>query len=201
LSAGLAGLLISIPNLTGSLLRIPFSAMCNRDGGRLAFLILLITAAVGLAGIWGLLAFVPDRLGKLFPLLLVFGALGGAGIATFSVGISQTSFWYPQKTQGSALAAYAGIGNIAPGLFALLLGMLIPVIDLAYSYLAWLVFLLLGIAARDLPIGTAYAVWTGIGAACTFLIGVFVFHDAASLVRVLSFLLIVTGVIGLRLTV
>ena len=147
LSAGLAGVLISIPNLTGSLLRIPFSAMCNRDGGRLAFLILLITAAVGLAGIWGLLAFVPDRLGKLFPLLLVFGALGGAGIATFSVGISQTSFWYPQKTQGSALAAYAGIGNIAPGLFALLLGMLIPVIDLAYSYLAWLVFLLLGIAA------------------------------------------------------
>ncbi len=61
--------------------------------------------------------------------------------------------------------------------------------------------LFLWLAQREIPIGTAYAVWTGIGAACTFLIGVFVFHDAASLVRVLSFLLIVTGVIGLRLTV
>lgn len=147
LSAGLAGLLISIPNLTGSLLRIPFSALCNRDGGRLAFLILLITAAIGLAGIWGLLALAPDRLGERFPLLLVFGALGGAGIATFSVGISQTSFWYPQKKQGAALATYAGLGNLAPGLFVLLLSLALPALGLATSYLAWLVFLLVGIAA------------------------------------------------------
>lgn len=147
LSAGLAGLLISIPNLTGSLLRIPFSAMVNRDGGRIPFLILLGSAAVGVAGIWAILAFAPDRLGEFFPLLLVFGALGGAGIATFSVGISQTSFWYPQRAQGSALAAYAGIGNIAPGLFALLLSLLIPVIGLSGSYLAWLIFLLVGVAA------------------------------------------------------
>lgn len=147
LSAGLAGLLISIPNLTGSLLRIPFSAMVNRDGGRIPFLILLGSAAVGVAGIWALLAFAPDRLGEFFPLLLLFGALGGAGIATFSVGISQTSFWYPQRAQGSALAMYAGIGNIAPGLFALLLSLLIPVLGLSGSYLAWLIFLLVGIAA------------------------------------------------------
>ena len=147
MSAGLAGLLISIPNLTGSLLRIPFSAMVNQDGGRKPFLILLSSAAVGVAGIWVLIAFAPDRLGELFPLLLLFGALGGFGIATFSVGISQTSFWYPQRAQGSALATYAGFGNMAPGLFALLLGLLIPAIGLAGSYLAWLVFLLVGIAA------------------------------------------------------
>jgi NNP family nitrate/nitrite transporter-like MFS transporter len=147
LSAGLAGLLISIPNLTGSLLRIPFSAMVNRDGGRIPFLILLSAAAVGVAGIWALIAFAPDRLGEFFPLLLVFGALGGAGIATFSVGISQTSFWFPQRAQGSALATFAGIGNVAPGLFALLLGFLIPVIGLSGSYLAWLIFLLIGIGA------------------------------------------------------
>ncbi|NLN39389.1 MAG: multidrug efflux SMR transporter [Smithella sp.] len=59
----------------------------------------------------------------------------------------------------------------------------------------------LWLAQRELPIGTAYVVWTGIGAAGTFLIGVFAFHDPASMMRVLSFLLIVTGVIGLRLSV
>ena len=58
----------------------------------------------------------------------------------------------------------------------------------------------LWLAQRVIPIGTAYAVWTGIGAAGTFLIGVLVFHDALSMMRVLSFLLIVFGVIGLRLS-
>jgi len=60
--------------------------------------------------------------------------------------------------------------------------------------------LFLWLAQRDIPIGTAYAVWTGIGAAGTFLIGLIVFHDPASMMRILSFLLIVTGVIGLRLS-
>ncbi len=56
----------------------------------------------------------------------------------------------------------------------------------------------LWLAQRDIPIGTAYAVWTGIGAAGTFLIGIIVFSDAVNMLRVLSFFLIVTGVIGLR---
>jgi len=60
--------------------------------------------------------------------------------------------------------------------------------------------LFLWLAQRDIPIGTAYAVWTGIGAAGTFLIGLLVFHDPASMMRILSFLLIVTGVIGLRIS-
>jgi quaternary ammonium compound-resistance protein SugE len=42
---------------------------------------------------------------------------------------------------------------------------------------------LLWLAQRSIPIGTAYAVWTGIGAAGTFLVGVFVFGDATSLMR------------------
>lgn len=60
--------------------------------------------------------------------------------------------------------------------------------------------LFLWLAQRDIPIGTAYAVWTGIGAAGTFLIGLIVFNDPASLMRILSFLLIVAGVIGLRIS-
>jgi len=58
----------------------------------------------------------------------------------------------------------------------------------------------LWLAQKVIPIGTAYAVWTGIGAAGTFLIGILVFHDSVAMMRVLSFLLIVAGVIGLRLS-
>ena len=58
----------------------------------------------------------------------------------------------------------------------------------------------LWMAQRQIPIGTAYAVWTGIGAAGTFLIGLAFFGDPAGLLRVLSFLLIVIGAIGLKLS-
>lgn len=59
---------------------------------------------------------------------------------------------------------------------------------------------LLWLAQRDIPIGTAYAVWTGIGAAGTFLIGIMFFGDAVSWVRIASAGLIVMGVIGLKLS-
>ena len=58
---------------------------------------------------------------------------------------------------------------------------------------------LLWLAQRDIPIGTAYAIWTGIGGAGTFLIGVFFFGDAASLGRFVGVALIVGGVITLKL--
>lgn len=54
------------------------------------------------------------------------------------------------------------------------------------------------IAQKQIPIGTAYAVWTGIGATCTFLIGVFIFKDAISLMRIFGVLLIIAGVICLK---
>jgi quaternary ammonium compound-resistance protein SugE len=57
----------------------------------------------------------------------------------------------------------------------------------------------LWMAQREIPIGTAYAVWTGIGAAGTFLIGLVFFGDPVSAGRVLSFGLILIGVIGLKL--
>ena len=60
--------------------------------------------------------------------------------------------------------------------------------------------LFLWLAQRDIPIGTAYVVWTGIGAAGTFLIGLIAFHDPASMMRILSFFLIVVGVVGLRIS-
>jgi quaternary ammonium compound-resistance protein SugE len=58
---------------------------------------------------------------------------------------------------------------------------------------------LLWIAQRNIPIGTAYAVWTGIGAAGTFLVGVFVYGDPTSLARYAGVALIIAGVITLKL--
>ena len=59
---------------------------------------------------------------------------------------------------------------------------------------------LLMLAQRAIPIGTAYAVWTGIGAVGTFGIGVLAFGDEASVSRFLFVGLIVAGILGLRLT-
>lgn len=57
---------------------------------------------------------------------------------------------------------------------------------------------LLALAARGLPIGTAYAVWTGIGAAGTALAGIILYGESASPSRLACIALIVTGVVGLK---
>ena len=58
---------------------------------------------------------------------------------------------------------------------------------------------LLGHAAKTLPLGTAYAVWTGIGVGGTILVGVFVFGEAVTFAQSLCLLLILAGVVGLKL--
>ncbi len=58
---------------------------------------------------------------------------------------------------------------------------------------------LLGIAMRELPVGTAYAVWVGVGAVGTVLLGIVLFGESASMARLLSVGLIVAGIIGLKL--
>ncbi len=60
--------------------------------------------------------------------------------------------------------------------------------------------LLLLYAQRTIPIGTAYAVWTGIGAVGTFAIGVLAFREPARVARFLFVGLIVAGIVGLKLT-
>lgn len=57
---------------------------------------------------------------------------------------------------------------------------------------------LLALAARVLPIGTAYAVWTGIGAVGTAVIGMMVLHEPANAGRLVCIGLIITGVVGLK---
>ncbi|KKK56529.1 hypothetical protein LCGC14_3063620, partial [marine sediment metagenome] len=146
LSAVGVGLLVAMPSLSGSLLRIPFSAWVDTTGGRKPFMVLLGLSLIGMAGLtFVVTAFYPDDLGiGFYPLLLVLGLFAGCGIATFSVGITQVSYWFPQSRQGSALGTYAGIGNIAPGAFSFLIPVALTGWGLAGSYLAWLIFLAVG---------------------------------------------------------
>lgn len=60
-------------------------------------------------------------------------------------------------------------------------------------------FYLLAIAMRSLPLGTAYAVWVGVGAVGTAILGIFLFQEPASAGRLVSLGLIVAGIIGLKL--
>ena len=59
---------------------------------------------------------------------------------------------------------------------------------------------LLGLAVKTLPMGTAYAVWTGIGTVGTVLLGIVLLGDPANLVRVFCIGLIIAGIAGLKLT-
>lgn len=59
---------------------------------------------------------------------------------------------------------------------------------------------LLGLAMKTLPLGTAYAVWVGIGAVGTVVLGIALFAEPANAGRLLSLTLIVAGLVGLRLT-
>lgn len=143
LSPLLMGLLAASPALTGSLLRIPFGAVVDRTGGKKPILILLTMAILGVAGITLMFGLFPEPRPVHYPFFLLFGILSGCGIATFSVGIPSVSYWYPQRAQGSALAIYAGLGNLAPGLFALLLPSLVVWLGFTISYVLWLGILVL----------------------------------------------------------
>ncbi|MCK4840500.1 MAG: multidrug efflux SMR transporter [Methylococcales bacterium] len=61
-------------------------------------------------------------------------------------------------------------------------------------------FYLLMLAIRTLPLGTAYAIWTGMGAVGVAILGMFLFKESTEWVRVVSISLIVVGMVGLKLT-
>lgn len=74
-----------------------------------------------------------------------------------------------------------------------LIGIIVAVVSMAASGA------LLFLAQKEIALGTAYAVWTGIGAAGTFLIGVWLFGDPSSIGRYLGVALIISGVVTLKL--
>lgn len=58
---------------------------------------------------------------------------------------------------------------------------------------------LLGLAMKSLPVGTAYAVWVGVGAIGTVVLGILLFGESASMARIVSVSLIFAGIVGLKL--
>lgn len=84
----------------------------------------------------------------------------------------------------------------------------LKMVELSSNKVFWVVFAILTmtlsgiflyLAQRHISIGTAYAVWTGIGAACTFIIGIIFFNDYMSLMRAFGVLLVVSGVVLLKI--
>ena len=157
LSPFAAGLLAAMPSLTGSLLRIPFGAAVDKVGGKRPFLALLAITNLGVLALLGLLASrYPHHMGGTYPLLLLLGALIGCGIATFSVGIGQVSYWYPNRQQGGALGTYAGLGNTSPGLSTMLLPLAVGSLGMLGAYSVWFAVLLAitlfyGLVIKDAP--------------------------------------------------
>ena len=95
-----------------------------------------------------------------------------------AAGILEIAFAFGMKWS-------AGFTRLMPGLFTAATGLSS--------------IFLLSLSLRTLPVGTAYAVWTGIGAAGTAILGIVVLGDSAAPMRVLCIGLILTGVIGLKL--
>ena len=83
-----------------------------------------------------------------------------------------------------AMKASEGFTRVIPALLTVVIGVASVV--------------LLSVALRTLPMGTGYAVWTGIGAAGTAIVGVIVLGESAAPARLLCIALILTGVIGLK---
>ena len=60
-------------------------------------------------------------------------------------------------------------------------------------------FWLLSVAMKTIPLGTAYAIWTGIGAVGVAIFGMMVFDEPRTLIRILCLMMIVSGIVGLKL--
>ncbi|XJZ28234.1 nitrate/nitrite transporter [Bacillota bacterium Lsc_1132] len=143
LSGLLLGFLVGAPQLLGSLLRIPFGAWVDKAGGKKPMLILLSIGIIGMIGLTSIIYTGQLTIEK-FPWVLFFGLLGGCGVATFSVGGPQSSYWFPKNKQGLALGTYGGLGNTAPGIFGIILPMILTAYGLPAAYTMWLVFLIIG---------------------------------------------------------
>jgi len=93
-------------------------------------------------------------------------------------GILEIAFAYSMKSSEGFTRLIPGLLTVATGLSSVFL---------------------LSLSLRTLPVGTGYAVWTGIGAAGTAILGMAILGDSAAPMRVLCLVLILAGVIGLKL--
>jgi quaternary ammonium compound-resistance protein SugE len=102
-----------------------------------------------------------------------------AWLYLFVAGIFETAW-------AIGLKYSAGFTRLGPSIFTIL--------TMAIS------LYLLALALRTLPVGTGYAVWTGIGTVGAAILGILLFNESREITRILCILLIVAGIIGLKLT-
>lgn len=106
---GQIGLLIGVPTLTGSLLRLPAGLLADKFGGRPIF-----TGMILLSALFTYLTSYADSFTAFFSCGLGFGLSG----ATFAVGVAYTNIWFPPESRGTALGIF-GVGNMGAGLASL----------------------------------------------------------------------------------
>ena len=99
---------IAVPVLLGSIGRVPLGMLTDRFGGRIVFSLVMLFSIIPAFLMGGLSTYTE---------LIGFGLFIGIALASFSVGISFVSGWYPQEKQGTALGIY-GAGNIGQSLAA-----------------------------------------------------------------------------------
>lgn len=111
-AAGLKGLLVGIPVLTGSVLRVPLGALSDRVGGRRVAVGLLMFLFVPLTIAW----LAPAGAGTLLPVSIMLGTAG----ASFAVVLPLASRWYPAERQGlvMGIAAAGNSGTVLANMFA-----------------------------------------------------------------------------------
>jgi quaternary ammonium compound-resistance protein SugE len=102
-----------------------------------------------------------------------------AWVYLFVAGIFETAW-------AIGLKYSAGFTRLGPSIFTIL--------TMAIS------LYLLALALRTLPVGTGYAVWTGIGTVGAAILGILLFNESREIARILCILLIVAGITGLKLT-
>jgi NNP family nitrate/nitrite transporter-like MFS transporter len=139
-------LAISLPVLLGSVGRLPLGILADRLGGRPVFAVTLVASIVPVI----LLGLVHT-----YPMLLVCGFLVGIALASFSVGVSFVSPWYPASRQGYALGVY-GAGNAGQAIASFGAPVVVGWLGYQWGFWAWgvlaaLVLVLWLLLARDAP--------------------------------------------------
>ncbi|MBT4964072.1 MAG: MFS transporter [Francisellaceae bacterium] len=142
-------MLLASPTLTGSVLRLPAGANVDNTGGRRFALSMLAASNIGMLGLTAL-AFTTDleSLTAAKPeyyAWLAAGAAAGSGIAVFPSGVGNTTYWNPRNESGKKQGIFGGVGNLAPGIFALSMPLVMNAVGgangVANTYVIWFALL------------------------------------------------------------
>lgn len=141
-----ASIAMAIPVLLGSLGRIPLGLLADRIGGRKVFTGTMLASVIAAV----LMGWVQS-----YSQLLLFGLFTGIALASFSIGVTFVSGWYPPEKQGFALGVY-GAGNIGQSLAAFGAPLLFPHIGLRNTFWSFAALLALWcvifyVVAKDAP--------------------------------------------------